>query len=166
MNQGQLFTVNATPVKPPKVVARSQWPVHVTILGNFQLGVALGEAVLASWLSSIARPTPVLSVRLGPRAEFGADKMIPVLLAEDPSFHVMHRSLAREMGQLADFEAAEPSSWDVGYRPHATLGPAVEIAEGDVLPIRWLALWSLLGNRAERIAAFPLFEPDSSMARP
>lgn len=166
MEQGQLFTVNATPVKGPKVVARSHWPLHVTIVGNFQLAVGSGEAVLAGCLSSIARRTSVLSVRLGPRAGFGTDEKIPVLLAEHSSFGLMHRSLARELRQSVDFAAAEPSSWGVGYRPHATLGPAVDVAEGDVLAFRWLALWSLLGNRAERIAAFPLSDPEATTALP
>jgi len=50
-----------------------------------------------------------------------------------------------QFGHLEGFVAVEPAYWGSGYRPHATLGPAVRVKLGDTLPIRELSLVSLIG---------------------
>jgi hypothetical protein len=48
------------------------------------------------------------------------------------------------------------SHWRDGYRPHATLGPAVRLMDGDVLTIKTLTLVSLHGVRARSLFAVDL----------
>ncbi|WP_157887712.1 2'-5' RNA ligase family protein [Frondihabitans sp. PAMC 28766] len=137
------------------MVSRDLWPVHVTILGNFRVEGAL-EDVVADYVASLAKHTEAFTMRLGPRAQFGSDLTIPVLLAEHSMFHEMHELLSGEVTRLPGFDACEPSHWASGYRPHATLGSAVDIDDKDMLAIKWLTLASLTGNRAQRLRSIEL----------
>lgn len=155
MDEGRLLTVTATPVELPEVVARDHWPVHVTIIGNFRVEAAF-ESVAADLLALLASHTAAFSVSLGPRDQFGAERSIPVLLAEHPLIHQLHESLGRDIKRLPGFAACLPSHWEDGYRPHATLGSAVDIVDGDALELRWLTLASLEGDRAHSMRAVEL----------
>lgn len=155
MDEGRLLTVTATPVELPEVVARDHWPVHVTIIGSFRVEAAF-ESVVADLLALLASHTAVFSVSLGPRDQFGPERSIPVMLAEHPLLHQLHRSLGREIKRLPGFAPCLPSHWEDGYRPHATLGSAVDVVDGDALEVKWLTIASLEGNRAQRIKAFEL----------
>lgn len=155
MDEGKLLTVTATPVELPEVVARDHWPVHVTIIGNFRVEAA-SESVVADLLASLASHVAAFSVSLGPRDQFGPERTMLVLLAEHPLLHQLHGSLGRDIKRVPGFAACLPSHWEDGYRPHATLGSAVDVVDGDTLELRWLTLASLEGDSAHRITAVEL----------
>jgi 2'-5' RNA ligase len=149
------FAILATPDPVPERVDRSQWPVHVTVAGNFAVDRS-AEATTIDLLESSARETAAFEVRLGPSALFGKDADIPVLLAAHPSFDKIHRELAAGLMELPGFAALEPDFWLKGYRAHATLGRAVHVTEGETLPIRVVTLVLLRGATGTRVAAFEL----------
>jgi hypothetical protein len=73
-----------------------------------------------------------------------------VLLAPHPLLNHIHEMLAAELAHVPGFAPAEPHYWGDGYRPHATLGPAVSAKAGDLLSIKTLTLVSLLGANGRR----------------
>jgi 2'-5' RNA ligase len=155
MEEARLLTVMATPVEVPAMVDRSRWPVHVTIAGNFRVDGVHAPTVSAR-LMLVANDAAAFDVNLGPTAQFGTEHNIPVLLAEHPAFYRLHASLAIELKQLSGFTANDPSFWEDGYRPHASLGPAVNVGDGESLPIRWLTLVSLDASTGRRMSTIKL----------
>jgi hypothetical protein len=151
----ELFVVVATPGRVPAVVDRAHWPVHVTVAGNFSVDGSSSTAIPALLESSVQR-VAAFGVRLGPLDRFGVAKDVPVLLASHPWFNQMHESLAADLAQVPGFAPAEPRHWRVGYRPHATLGPAVSAWDGDMLTIRTLTLVSLHGLSGRSLFAVDL----------
>lgn len=155
MEEERLLTVMATRVEVPALVQRSRWPVHVTIAGNFRVDDAHTVEVSAL-LESVANDIAAFDVKLGPKDRFGTERNIAVLLAEHSAFHSLHESLAAGLKQIPGFAAAESPFWESGYRPHATLGPAVSVRDGDSLSVRTLTLVSLHGNTGQRVSAVEL----------
>jgi hypothetical protein len=102
------------------------------------------------------RGVAAFSVRLGPFDHFGVAKDVPVLLASHELFGRMHESLAAGLMGIPGFEPAEPGFWHEGYRPHATLSPAVRAQEGDLLEIRTLTVVSLRGTLGRQLFAVDL----------
>ena len=149
------FAVIATPDPVPTVVDRARWPVHVTVAGNFRVD-APAVAGIPALLESIAHDFTAFGVKLGPRDSFGPGKNVPVLLAPHPLLDQIHGSVAAELAHAAGFSPAEPDYWGGGYRPHATLGPAVAAEPGELLSIRTLTLVSLLGDSGRRLFAVHL----------
>ncbi|BDZ50235.1 hypothetical protein GCM10025867_24760 [Frondihabitans sucicola] len=155
MEADRLLVIVATPVHLPAVVERNRWPVHVTVAGNFRVDDGHDSSV-ATVLESVAADVGAFSVGLGPGDGFGPGRDIPVLLASHPVFHQVHQELAARLRRMPGFVAAAPSSWDGGYRPHATIGPAADVHEADVLTIRALTLVSLRGSVGQRLRAVDL----------
>lgn len=155
MGGERLLTVMATPAGVPAVVGRTQWPVHVTVAGNFRID-NVHTVEVAQLLHSVAQSTARFAVRLGPRELFGPAGNIPVLLASHPEFSRLHRSLALGLIAMQGFAATEPSYWGEGYRPHATVGSSVDAQEGDTVLIRTLTLVSLSGDLGEPVASVDL----------
>lgn len=153
--EAPLFAVVGTPDPVPEHVDRDQWPVHVTIASNFFADNS-AEAAIIALLESSARDVPAFEVELGPPALFGANADLPVLLAPHQSFDRLHGALAARLMRLPGFIAVEPNYWLEGYRPHATLGRAVRVSEGQTLHILALTLVSLYRGTGTRIAAFEL----------
>lgn len=151
----ELFVVVATPSPVPAVVDRAHWPVHVTVAGNFRVDGSSAAAIHAL-LESTVQCVAAFGVRLGPLDRFGVAKDVAVLLASHPLFDRMHESLAVDLMHVPGFAPAEPRHWRDGYRPHATLGPAVRAKDGDVLPISTLTLVSLHGVNGRRRFAVDL----------
>lgn len=155
MEEERLLTVMATQVEVPAVVERIRWPVHVTVVGNFRVDEA-HTIEISALLSSVANHVAAFDVKLGPSDRFGSGRNIPVLLASDPTFHSLHDSLAAGLRDMPGFAAVEPSFWGNGYLPHATLGPAVRVRDGDALSFRALTLVSLHGNIGQRVSTVEL----------
>jgi 2'-5' RNA ligase len=139
----------------PTSVNRDAWPVHVTIASNFVVDVSEATAV-SSLLESCALDLTAFAVRLGPTAFFGVNADLPVLLAPHQSFDRLHTALGTGLSRLSGFVATEPDYWFEGYRPHASLGSAVRVEEGDLLPIRTLTLVSQRGRTGTLISAINL----------
>ena len=150
-----MLVVVATRVEIAVVVDRSKWPAHVTLAGNFRVDDAYADAVSSQCVSA-ANDAVAFDVSLGPTALFGFAQNIPVLLAEHPAFHRLHKSLSAGLKQLPGFTVVEPSFWGNGYHPHVTLGPAVSVGEGEALSIRWLTLVSLQEHTVQRVSAVQL----------
>lgn len=155
MGDERLLAIMATPVDVPAVVERSRWPVHVTVAGNFRIDATQFDEV-AALLESAANGVAAFDVALGPADWFGAAGNIPVLLASHPTLHRLHESLAVGLKRMRGFAPAEPSFWEGGYRPHATLGPAVGVRDGDTLPLTTVTLVSLDGGLGHRVSAVEL----------
>ncbi|GAB3808939.1 hypothetical protein GCM10028798_35870 [Humibacter antri] len=137
-----LLVIVATPEPVPVEVDRSRWPVHVTIVGTFHVDTKPVEAIPAL-IERAAQSFVAFDVKLGPPERFGTAKDVPVLLAAHPSLRALHESLATALAGLSGFDAIEPPFWHAGYRPHASLGPAVRVREGDTLRLRVITLVSL-----------------------
>jgi len=145
----ELFAVIATPSPVPPIVDRARWPVHVTVAGIFGVG-APGVAAIPDLLESVLHGMASFDVELGPLDRFGAGGDVPVLLAPHPLLDEIHESLAAGLGHIPGFSPVEPDYWGDGYRPHATLGPAVSATAGDMLAIRVFSLVGLHGPDGHR----------------
>ncbi|WP_460537604.1 2'-5' RNA ligase family protein [Humibacter ginsengiterrae] len=137
-----LLAVVATPEPLPEPVDRSRWPVHVTIAGNFRVDAGSVDAI-PSMLRSAAETIAEFQVKLGPPEQFGPGRDIPVLLGAHASLDLLHLFLATSLSGLPDFQPQDPQYWRRGYRPHASLGPAVDVHADETLPLRVLTLVSL-----------------------
>jgi 2'-5' RNA ligase len=153
--EAPLLVVVATPDPVPGYVDRSQWPVHVTVAPNFSVDETSQRDVI-TLLEASARDAVPFEVALGSGARFGIAADVPVLLAPHPSLARLHEELAAGLAELRGFFAVEADYWGEGYRPHVTLGSAVQASEGDVLAIRMLTLVLLQQQTTTRIAAFEL----------
>ena len=157
-----LLAIVATPVEVGGPLERNQWPLHITLVGNF--GVDPGqEAAAAACCASAARAVSAFDVSLGPAAQFGKRGENSVLLADHPHLGELHALLATALTQLPGFEAAEPAYWTEGYRPHVTLGPAVSAIAGDRHTMSWMTLVALEGRIARPISTHRLGRPDVSV---
>lgn len=150
-----LLVVIATPAPLPAEVDRSRWPVHVTVAGNFRVDER-DSAAVPHLLLTAARGIRPFEVALGPAARFGRDASIPVLLAPHPSLDAVHAALAESLSALPSFDPLEPQYWGEGYRPHASLGRAVGVADGDALPLTVLSLFALEARAGLRLAQVEL----------
>lgn len=155
MKHHRLVTIMATPFEVAPTVDRRRWPVHVTLVGNFHVDPMAHDA-LSSDFAAVSSSIHAFEVRLGPAAKFGAANNIPVLLAEHPMFHRLHIALAARIRRLPGFAAVEPDFWEGGYRPHATLGTAVNASEGEPLKVDWITLVALEGQTARRLSSVQL----------
>jgi hypothetical protein len=149
MDDRPTLTVSATPEPLPDHVDRARWPVHVTVLGNFRVDAGALPR-LERRLADTSPHGPVV-VELGPPAGFGPTGAVPVLLAAHPTFRALHDQLATDARTLDGFEPVAPEFWADGYRPHATLGPAVVLRDGAVLTFRYLTLVVLDGMSAQAV---------------
>lgn len=127
--------------------ARAEWPAHVTLVSNFVVGEPAGRVVAeltdAGWS---ARP---LAFECGERALFGARSDIPVVLMASTDAARLHRDLATGLRDVNGFAADEPAHWFEGYRPHLTLRPGWDVAEGETRTATHVALVRLDGSAAE-----------------
>ncbi|GAB2848505.1 2'-5' RNA ligase family protein [Microbacterium insulae] len=125
MEHHRLVTIMATPGEVAATVDRSRWPVHVTLVGNFDVDPKALH-VLSTDFATVTSSVQALEVRLGPAAQFGGSHDIPVLLAEHPTFHRLHNALAARVQGLTGFPAAEPAYWIgwVGIVRTSRLGPS------------------------------------------
>jgi 2'-5' RNA ligase len=139
------LVVVGTPQLLPGRFDRANWPLHVTVLPNFVVdGPAM--AAVTSIVREAADRQQAFDVDLGPRAMFGPRRDVPVLLAEHPAFHALHRSLSGSVESLSGFRTDHAAFWGAGYRPHATVVCGAESARR--ISITNLAVASLAGPQA------------------
>lgn len=154
-SEAPLLVVVGTPGPLPVHIDRARWPVHVTIASNFRVDRS-AEVAIPSLLESSAEGVSSFGVKLGPGDRFGVHADVPVLLAPHPSFDRIHAALADGVMRLPGFVAAEPRHWREGYLPHATLGLAVRVKEGETLPVTTLNLVSLRATSGTRMTTIRL----------
>ena len=160
-SEGRLLVVVGAPHPVPAQVDRARWPVHVTIAPNFRVDRS-AEGMIPALLESIAQGVTAFDVKLGPADHFGVVGDVLVLLAQHASFDQLHSGLATGLMRVPGFAPAELRHWRDGYRPHATLGPAVQVHAGETLPIRTLTLVSLRGDIGQRVSTIEL-PPDCGL---
>jgi hypothetical protein len=136
------------------VVERKRWPAHVTLVSNFVTTAPARDLaeVLRRHLA-VDRP---LVVDLGASAFFGHDETVPVRLVAPEAFSRIHEALVDALDATSRIIADEPSNWRDGYRPHLTLGPAVDPARVDGRVVREIALARLDADTATIVARWGL----------
>ena len=130
------------PVAPLRVgtgFAVEDWPLHVTIVGNFRSRSS--EAELAAVLSTTARQWRPIDVIVGGEERFGPMHDIRVSIRADPeplsSRHdALLSALERECGLALDVPEYSRS----GYRPHVTVTRTARAVEGEKLTLGQLVL--------------------------
>lgn len=123
---------------------RRTWPAHLTVLSNFRTDLddhAVEEAVAPV----LASREPVRA-RIGEEAWFGPEHDVRVQLAESPAAADLHAALLGTIRPVAEFE--NPRAQGPGFRPHVTVVPGVDLAEGARLLLSEIALAEMVGPQA------------------
>lgn len=134
---------------------RDRWPAHVTLVANFVTDAAPGAIADATRPAASAQSSMVLA--LGGVDRFGPGRDIPVRLVMSESARELHHALADALEPLR-VEPDEASYWRDDYRPHLTLSPTVEAAQGERRRVRQIALVRLDGDSAMVAAGLAALE--------
>lgn len=128
----------------------------MTVVANFVTASPV-EEVEGVVRETVALDAPFV-VHLEGRDLFGPNRDVPVLLVRPGRLDELHGRLVVVLEPLGAV-AEEPAYWREGYRPHLTLGSAVEGEEGERRVVSHLAIvrldeetattLSLIGLRAD-----------------
>jgi hypothetical protein len=102
--------------------------VRFTLASNFTAIAPVDQ--ISAVLAEAAASAEPLKVRFGEQALFGLNLDVPVRLVDSEQAVNVHSRLAAQRQALPGFTAAEPAYWRDGYRPHLTLGPAIDPSPG------------------------------------
>jgi len=132
------------PLQIGDIFSRRNWPLHVTIVGNFSTESSVDDLVRA--LEPAAKNQQALALDpliLGEQALFGAgrDVVVNVVADENHQLASLHALLLESIGGLV--ELFEPHHALSGYRPHVTAVPPAITREGDRFELHSLALVDL-----------------------
>ena len=108
----------AEPVEIGDEVDRANWPLHLTLSTNFDLGSDV--AALERVVDSVSRTAMPVEVVVSSRALFGAHEDVPVALVEPiEPLRQLHTGLVESLTELgAEFRYREHLREN--YRPHIT----------------------------------------------
>lgn len=112
-------------LKPGEEFARSQWPLHVTLVANFRAAASV-EAMAAGMHRALAHGWP-RRLEFGGAELFGPHGDIPVRLVRSTWVTTLHGELVAELRATGDIVADAPHYWGEGYRPHVTLIPPTKV---------------------------------------
>lgn len=115
------------PLEVGASISRARWPAHVTVVTNFVTASPV-EVVEGVIRETVALDAPFV-VHLEGRDLFGPNRDVPVLLVRPGRLDELHGRLVDVLEPLGAV-AEEPAYWREGFRPHLTLGPAVEAEQG------------------------------------
>lgn len=119
--------------KVPSEFPSSEWPLHVTLLANFTLGMSLER--LESDLRNFALREKPYDITVDGEALFGPKQNVAVsLIQPNQSIQKMHEalsSIASKLGAVFD----EPAFMGEGYRPHATIQVNSRLAEKQIVAL-------------------------------
>lgn len=155
MTRRPLYVIVATSDEVIGPVDRSRWPAHTTVVGNFHLEAGHGEAAARALMATLSG-VRAFDVVLGPSARFGKRGDVPVLIAEHQSFHRLHAALVARLESVPGFAAVESAFWGSSYRPHVTLGTAVDARLGQLMRMEWMTLVVLDGGIGRRVSSVHL----------
>jgi len=101
----------------PTTFPRNNWPLHLTLLGNFSTN--LREEELLPILSEITERTTAFDIIGRSQSFFGVQKNIPVIeVAKSDELLFLHEQLLRSLQTTVTFE--KPNYVGIGYIPHVT----------------------------------------------
>lgn len=104
--------------KTPVNFSASEWPLHITLLANFQVEDIVS---FSRRLEEYSQRHAAFTVRSSGEALFGPQQNVRVsLIEQNKSILTTHNdllSIATEQGSILD----EPKFAGTGYRPHATI---------------------------------------------
>ena len=146
------FTI-ACPIVPlqvGKTVLRASWPLHVTLVTNFDWGGTVDALVTA--LTPALQHRSTLDLVVGDEAMFGPERTVPVNRIEpDPKLRRLHDALIVE-----GMRFLHPEFVRDGYQPHLTHVPEGRRHAGDRVRLEQVALVELVGPEATVRAVWPL----------
>jgi 2'-5' RNA ligase len=118
----------------------SDWPLHITLLGNFNTEINEGESKLIETLSNYAKEIKPFDLRVGEEALFGPNKDILVNTMElNKEIMDLHENLKRlidSVGAIYD----SPQYIGKNYRPHATVQNTDRVYQNEIVRINSLSL--------------------------
>lgn len=121
----------------PVNFSTSEWPLHITLLANFQITDIDG---FKRGLAEFSKQYTAFTVRANGEALFGPQQNINVSLIE-PSDAIL--ALHNELLSMAARQNAvldEPGFAGTGYRPHATIQVKHRLQDQEVVKIDSLSL--------------------------
>lgn len=134
------------PITVGTTFSRMRWPAHVTLVSNFVTTAFVDEIASAVRRAGILEPP--MRIEFEGLDLFGPNRDVPVRLVRVGHVAKLHQQLVDELESLADVAVDEPAYWRAGYRPHLTLGPSIEAAEGECRIARDIAIARLEGDTA------------------
>jgi hypothetical protein len=121
---------------------RRDWPLHVTLLGNFVWDGT--DAELVRRVDGVIGGGEPIDAVVGDDAMFGADRSIPVnLIVPHPEVAALHEALIDERMAFVD-----PQYLRGGYQPHITHFPSGRRHEGDRVRLEQVVLARMAGDAA------------------
>ena len=147
----RLLSAVVCPLEPLAVgteFPRAEWPLHATLLGNFEW---LGERdELIARVGRVVDDRRPVTAEVGDTAMFGPEKTIPVnVLVPSPALRALHEELIDERMRFA-----EPQFLRAGYEPHITHFPAGRRHAGDVVRLQEVVLAEMIGSSASICAVW------------
>ena len=144
MVRSYVLVLPLAPLQIGDTFSRRNWPLHVTIVGNFSTESGVDDLVRA--LEPAAKSQQALALdplMLGEQALFGAggDVVVNVVADENHQLASLHALLLEAIRGL--IELFEPHHALSGYRPHITAIPPAITREGDRFELHSLALVDL-----------------------
>lgn len=122
--------------------ARSEWPLHVTVVGNFDWDDT--EDLLIERVGAGVLGHAAFELVVGDEAMFGAGHTVRVnRTVPSPRLDALHRSLLDDRMRIV-----EPQFLHEGFEGHITHFPAGRPTSGDRVRIEQVALAELAGPRA------------------
>jgi len=122
----------------------SDWPLHITLVGNFLLDKTEGELIVR--LGNTAVNIESIDVRIGDDTLFGPSEDIPVSLVEE-STEIMNlqRQLVDSLSAL-DPKYYTPEIVLDRYRPHVTIQKSARLNKGQSVNVNNMTLVGLSLN--------------------
>jgi len=130
--------------QPQENFQRSEWPLHVTILGTFQTNISSKEIVLQMTKACLDTHTFILTGKS--KEMFGYNNDIPVTELNKTSALVkLHSKLLTAF--LSNATLKSPTFGGDGYRPHVTDQNTGNIEPNQEITVRSVSLVKLEGNQ-------------------
>lgn len=143
MSQKYVIVHFVQSAKVPSEFSAKEWPLHITLLSNFQIS-HLPE--LEKELAVYAHNTNPFDVTANGEALFGPNKNVAVsLIRPDESLIDMHKqllSIATKLGAVYD----EVAFIGEGYRPHATIQVKSRLLDGQKIMLSDFTLVDMYPN--------------------
>jgi 2'-5' RNA ligase len=143
MSQKYVIVHFIEPTKVPQEFTAKEWPLHITLLSNFQITPL---SLLEKELAIYAHNTKPFDVITDGEALFGPNKNIAVsLIRPDEALINMHTqllSIATELGAVYD----EVAFMSEGYRPHATIQASSRLLDGQKVTLNDFTLVDMYPN--------------------
>jgi hypothetical protein len=151
MNEYVIVSFLSTP--QVEIFKRSNWPLHLTIVGNFY--AELNPAVLNSILDSVAAGLKPLTIPSKARQMFGSKHNLPVTeLYRTDALQTFHTTILKALDQFIKLRT--PQFNNDGYRPHVTEKYSRKLLVGENFQLQTLSLVKLDNANAQILKTISL----------